>query len=48
MDDEKQPDLGSRIGLENAYAGVGGSCSAASAACLKEVRDSGLRIGRLP
>src|SRR5579871_50186 len=40
MDSEKQRDLGSWIGLQKAFAAVGGSCSAARAQCLKQVRDS--------
>ena len=42
MDSEKQFDLGSWTGLQNAFAAVGGSCSAARAQCLKQVRDSGI------
>jgi hypothetical protein len=42
MDSEKERDLGSWTGLQNAFAAVGGSCSAARAACLKQIRDSGL------
>lgn len=40
MDTEKQIDLGSWIGLQQAFAVVSGSCSAARAQCLKQVRDS--------
>jgi hypothetical protein len=40
MDTEKQIDLGSWIGLQQAFAVVTGSCSAARAQCLKQVRDS--------
>jgi hypothetical protein len=40
MDSEKQIDLGSWIGLQQAFAVVTGSCSAARAQCLKQVRDS--------
>ena len=40
MDTEKQVDLGSWIGLQQAFAVVTGSCSAARAQCLKQVRDS--------
>ena len=40
MDSEKQIDLGSWIGLQQAFAVVSGSCSAARAQCLKHVRDS--------
>ena len=42
MDSEKHQDLGSWTGLQNAFAAVGGSCSAARAQCLKHVRDSRL------
>ena len=42
MDSEKQFDLGSWTGLQNAFAAVAGSCSAARAQCLKQVRDSGI------
>ena len=42
MDSEKHQDLGVWTGLQNAFAAVGGSCSAARAQCLKHVRDSGL------
>jgi len=42
MDREKHQDLGSWIGLQNAFATVAGSCSAARAQCLKQVRDSHL------
>ena len=40
MDSEKHFDLGSWTGLQNAFAALGGSCSAARAQCLKQVRDS--------
>jgi hypothetical protein len=40
MDSEKHIDLGSWTGLQNAFAAVAGSCSAARAQCLKQVRDS--------
>lgn len=40
MDNEKHQDLGSWAGLQKAFAAVGGSCSAARAQCLKQVRDS--------
>ena len=40
MDTEKQVDLGSWIGLQQAFAVVSGSCSAARAQCLRQVRDS--------
>ena len=42
MDSEKQRDLGSWTGLQNAFAAVAGNCSAARAQCLKQVRDSGM------
>jgi hypothetical protein len=42
MDSEKQVDLGSWIGLQQAFAIVSGSCSAARAQCLRQVRDSKL------
>ncbi|HJT87609.1 MAG TPA: hypothetical protein VJ732_07125 [Bryobacteraceae bacterium] len=42
MDSEKQFDLGSWTGLQKAFAAVAGSCSAARARCLKQVRDSGM------
>ena len=42
MDSEKQRDLGAWTGLQNAFAAVAGSCSAARAQCLKQVRDSGM------
>lgn len=42
MDSEKHRDLGSWTGVQNAFAAVGGSCSAARAQCLKHVRDSGM------
>ena len=42
MDTEKHRDLGSWTGLQNAFAAVAGSCSAARAQCLKQVRDSHL------
>jgi hypothetical protein len=42
MDRQKQFDLGSWTGLQNAFAAVAGSCSAARAQCLKQVRDSGI------
>jgi len=40
MDTEKQVNLGSWIGLQQAFAIVSGSCSAARAQCLRQVRDS--------
>ena len=40
MDTEKLLDLGSWLGLQRAFAIVTGSCSAARAQCLKQVRDS--------
>ena len=40
MDSEKHRDLGSWTGLQKAFAAVAGSCSAARAQCLKQVRDS--------
>jgi len=40
MDSEKYRDLGSWTGLQKAFAAVAGSCSAARAQCLKQVRDS--------
>lgn len=40
MDTEKRVDLGSWIGLQQAFAIVSGSCSAARAQCLRQVRDS--------
>ena len=42
MDAQKQADLGSWAGLQQAFAIVTGSCSAARAQCLKQVRDSQL------
>ena len=42
MDSEKHRDLGAWTGLQNAFAAVAGSCSAARAQCLKHVRDSGI------
>lgn len=42
MDNEKHRDLGSWTGLQQAFAAVAGSCSAARAQCLKQVRDSGM------
>ena len=42
MDTEKQVDLGSWAGLQQAFAIVTGSCSAARAQCLKQVRDSNI------
>lgn len=42
MDSEKHFDLGSWTGLQKAFAAVAGSCSAARARCLKQVRDSGM------
>ena len=42
MEPEKQVDLGSWVGLQKAFATVAGSCSAARAQCLKQVRDSEL------
>ena len=40
MNTEKQIDIGSWIGLQQAFAVISGSCSAARAQCLKQVRDS--------
>ena len=40
MDTEKNRDLGSWTGLQKAFAAVAGSCSAARAQCLRQVRDS--------
>ena len=40
MDAQKHADLGSWAGLQKAFAIVTGSCSAARAQCLKQVRDS--------
>ena len=40
MESEKHCDLGSWVGLQKAFATVAGSCSAARAQCLKQVRDS--------
>lgn len=40
MDTKKQVDLGSWLGLQRAFAVVTGSCSAARAQCLRQVRDS--------
>lgn len=40
MDTEKQVDLGSWSGLQRAFAIITGSCSAARAQCLRQVRDS--------
>jgi hypothetical protein len=40
MDSEKQREFGSWLGLQKAFAVVSGSCSAARAQCLKQVRDS--------
>jgi len=40
MDSDKHLDLGSWTGLQKAFAAVSGSCSAARAQCLKQVRDS--------
>ena len=40
MDNEKQREFGSWLGLQKAFAAVAGSCSAARAQCLKQVRDS--------
>lgn len=42
MDHEKHQDLGSWVGLQKAFASVAGSCSAARAQCLKQVRESHL------
>jgi len=42
MDSEKHLDLGSWTGLQKAFAAVAGSCSAARAQCLKQVRDSSI------
>lgn len=40
MDSEKQVALGSWLGLQQAFSTVAGSCSAARAQCLKQVRES--------
>ncbi|HLK51162.1 MAG TPA: hypothetical protein VKT49_23630 [Bryobacteraceae bacterium] len=40
MDAQKQTDLGSWSGLQQAFAIVTGSCAAARAQCLRQVRDS--------
>ena len=40
MDSEKQVNLGSWLGLQKAFATVAGSCTAARAQCLRQVRDS--------
>jgi len=40
MDAERQVDLGSWVGLQRAFAVVTGSCSAARAQCLRQIRDS--------
>jgi len=40
MDSEKHIDLGTWAGLQKAFATVAGSCNAARAQCLKQVRDS--------
>ena len=40
MDSEKHLDLGSWLGLQKAFAAVSGTCSAARAQCLKQVRES--------
>ena len=40
METNPQIDLGSWIGLQKAFSTVAGSCSAARAQCLKQVRDS--------
>src|SRR5690348_12773816 len=45
MNTEKQVDLGSWIGLQQAFAVVTGSCSAARAQCLRQVRDSKILDG---
>src|SRR5690349_4199221 len=45
MDTENQIDLGSWIGLQQAFAIVTGSCSAARAQCLRQVRDSKILDG---
>jgi hypothetical protein len=42
MDNQKHIDLGSWTGLQKAFATVAGSCSAARAQCLKQVRESGM------
>lgn len=42
MDSQKHIDLGSWTGLQKAFATVAGSCSAARAQCLKQVRESGM------
>ena len=45
MNTEKQVDLGSWMGLQQAFAVVTGSCSAARAQCLRQVRDSKILDG---
>ena len=40
MDAQKHADLGSWAGLQQAFAIVAGSCAAARAQCLRQVRDS--------
>src|SRR5690348_5587178 len=40
METEKQIEIGSWLGLQRAFATVAGSCSAARAQCLKQVRES--------
>jgi len=40
MDPQKHIDLGSWVGLQQAFAILAGNCSAARAQCLKQVRDS--------
>jgi hypothetical protein len=40
MDTQKHIDLGSWVGLQQAFAILAGNCSAARAQCLKQVRDS--------
>lgn len=42
MDNQKHIDIGSWTGLQKAFATVAGSCSAARAQCLKQVRESGM------
>src|SRR5690348_16940175 len=40
MDAQKHADLGAWVGLQKAFAIITGSCSAARAQCLRQVRDS--------
>jgi len=42
MDTQKHIDLGSWVGLQQAFAILAGNCSAARAQCLKQVRDSNM------